>query len=593
MFSRLPTASLRLSELLAAPFEFCIPPYQRQYAWDVENAAQLVEDICDAGGIPDETTAESDYFLGAILLLENGAPATPAAGTRKFEIVDGQQRLTTLTIFAAGLRDMDPETEHATQLDKMIRSTSQAHSDDPASGMRLFLRSAEHDVMSRYVQQPGACHIAPVDTLVLSKSQKALIDVRDRIMQELQRLSAEQRTALAAYLSHDCHVVAMQTHDLDRAHRMFSIINDRGSPLKINDILKAEILRGIPAGERDGAVEKWDEAETELGDSFPEFFSHVRATHGYSGKGKIIAGVRNVVRDVGGPKAFMVSEFEPLSRAYRQIRDVSGTDAGFDDAVRRHLKRLARQKSGEWVPAALLVLRDYKSDPERASRVLAEIDCFINKLRLLCLGTGKRQRRFAHVVRSIMEGREGDNGAFALSREENRALAHNLKDLHQRNLFGCKLALLRINDELQPDAIGLLPGAVSVEHVLPQRPKGTSVWREWFPDPDVRQACTTSLGNLVLVSPKQNERARNLDFVKKQEIYRSPDSPYGVLEITREAVESDKWDRETIKRREAWVQAELARLWHIELPGSSGMPRLSEGEPDAKKVARRAGGSGS
>ena len=64
------------------------------------------------------------------------------------------------------------------------------------------------------------------------------------------------------------------------------------------------------------------------------------------------------------------------------------------------------------------------------------------------------------------------------------------------------------------------PKDYSVEHVLPQRPGATSEWRRWFADAEEREICTESLGNLVAVTQKQNDRARNQEFSRKREIYR-------------------------------------------------------------------------
>ena len=107
MPARLPVASLCLAELLADPHRLSVPAYQRPYSWTRREADQLLEDVLAAAGVESAVAAEPDYFLGTVLLLDAEPADTPAEGggqLRLLDIVDGQQRLVTLTILASVLR---------------------------------------------------------------------------------------------------------------------------------------------------------------------------------------------------------------------------------------------------------------------------------------------------------------------------------------------------------------------------------------------------------------------------------------------------------------------------------------------------------
>ncbi len=573
MFSRLPTASLRLSELFDAPFVFSIPPYQRSYAWSVTEALRLLEDVCAACGIDDENTAEAEYFLGAILLLESAGEKNQAHDhSRYYEIVDGQQRLVTLTILCAALRDLDPDrsSKDAMALDRMIRTGLNATDDDGSAnpdGLRLRLRGKEREFLRRHIQVPGATRIVPVDPDAMTHGETALLAARDRIIAELADLDGEQRRRLAQYLRANCHFVVILTEDLDRAHRMFTVLNDRGRPLQRNDILKAEVLHGISAARSDAIVNQWDAAECAIGEHFEDFFSHLRLAHGQN-KQQVIAGVRAVIHASGSPDGFVENEFTPLAAAFQTILHAKSQPHTIDAVVRRHLLSLNRLNGSDWVPAAMLVIRDHEKYPKRTRELIAEIDRFANLLRLLCVGAGKRQRRFSRIVEALRHGDayEGRMAAFAFTREEMRTIVHNLKDLYARNMQACKLVLLRINDEMQSGAETLEPSGYSIEHVLPQRPQKNGQWFEWFADADERQQCTSSLGNLVLVTPAQNDRARNREFAAKQEVYRTPDGPNGILAITAAANEADRWDAAYVRAREEQLLQVLARVWRLDIP---------------------------
>jgi hypothetical protein len=214
----------------------------------------------------------------------------------------------------------------------------------------------------------------------------------------------------------------------------------------------------------------------------------------------------------------------------------------------------------------MLALRAYDEDPQRGVMLLKEIDRLAHLLRLLCYGTNKRKRRFADVVDLIKSGApiRTSEPPFRLSREEIRNVGYHLRSPYKRDQHVCKLLLLRLSDELTRSTTLLNPSDYSVEHVLPQRPAATSEWRRWFPDGEEREICTESLGNLVVVTQKQNDRARNQEFARKREVYRGGDDT-PVLPVTRDAVEASVWRASEIHAREAKLLGLVRDIWGVEV----------------------------
>jgi hypothetical protein len=126
---------------------------------------------------------------------------------------------------------------------------------------------------------------------------------------------------------------------------------------------------------------------------------------------------------------------------------------------------------------------------------------------------------------------------------------------------------LRLNDEIARNTTVLDPGDYSVEHVLPQRPAANSEWRRWLPDSEERETCTESLGNLVAVTPRQNDRARNQDFARKREIYRGMVDECPVLAITRDVVDANIWGAREIRVRETQLLSIIREIWGIDVVG--------------------------
>jgi hypothetical protein len=572
MFSGLPTASLTVTDLFSFPFHYSVPSYQRPYSWTTEEAGQLLEDILGAAGLFGPDAAEPDYFLGAILLLDSAGGDLPKPRDREarlFEIVDGQQRLVTLAVMAAVLRDLDAERRwwgSRSRLDQLIAADSAATKQRGAR-FRIELRTREQNLLENHVQVRGSCKTAPVleDP---SESEENLFAVREHFMRALSALEEADRRRLADYLCGQCHFVVVLTRDIDRAHRLFTVLNERGRALQRNDILKAELLKSVAPERVAEALDQWECGSDLLGKNFETFFSHLFNIYG-TGEKKIIAGIRRTVQETGGPERFLKEVFTPLAQAYHCVRCADDVDLNIDAEARRYLVYLGRLAEGDWAPAAMLALQNYGDDPERSNLLLKEIDRLAHLLRLLCAGTSKRARRFAHVMDLIKSKAPivPGEGPFHITRDEVRNIAYHLRTFYKRDQPVCKLLLLRLNDELARSVTLLQPSDYSIEHVLPLRPGAKSEWRRWFPDAEEREACTESLGNLVVVTKAQNEKARNKEFARKREIYRGfDDAP--VLPITRDAVEVAAWRASEIRAREARLLELIRDTWNIDLPGT-------------------------
>ena len=91
----------------------------------------------------------------------------------------------------------------------------------------------------------GATSLAPVSDN-LSPQEAQILEVREHLHEALRDFDAAQRRRLADFLLDQCHVVLVSTTGIDRAHRMFTVLNATGKPLARNDILKADLLGSVP-----------------------------------------------------------------------------------------------------------------------------------------------------------------------------------------------------------------------------------------------------------------------------------------------------------------------------------------------------------
>lgn len=586
MFPGIFTAPLRIIELFSDPFRYSVPPYQRRYSWTVKEAGQLLDDILVALG-EEEQPVDPDYFLGAILLTDAGGQADWRRGRPRspqtLAIVDGQQRLITLTILLAVLRDL--ATEDGTGGSSGLEGLIITEGSSPRShAYRLQLRGADNDFLVAHVLKPGATSTSPASGEI-GPSMEAILEVREHFRAELQALSPAERGRLTGFLLQQCHAVVIVTNDIDHGHRMFSVLNDRGRPLARKDIIKAEVLGSVSPERTESMLAAWAAAELRLGDEFDAFFSHLRVIEG-KGRLPIIAGIRAVREQAGGSEAFMANVLTPYSEAFELICRASHHGAPQSAEIARRLRYLNWLGSSEWVPSTMKWLSLHSDAPAEMLRFLELIEPFAYALRLLCIGVGKRTTRFSGVLSAIEDGTlfDPDRSPCMLTRDEERHITYNLRNLHERHPQTCKLVLLRLNDEIVGTPQNFDPADWTVEHVLPQSPGRNGQWRNWFPDNDERELLTQSLGNLVLVRRTQNDKASNQDFNRKKAIYfRHAQSEMPA--ITREIEAAETWTPAHIRERERRFLDILARIWRLDL---SAM-QTRNGEVGFLRRRRRAG----
>ena len=561
--------------------------YQRPYSWGRDEAGQLLEDVLDAAGLDGQDEPESDYFLGTVLLMDTSGLNTRLSSKlppREFDIVDGQQRLVTMMTLFAVLRDLEnnargPLTKRVAALITAQQGTRFFRTER----FRLHLSTRDRDFFENYVLKPGGTLKAPQKD-GQSGQDAALLQVRNHFLTELEGMPEALRLRLGTYLADNCHLVAILSNDIDRAHRMFIVLNERGKKLRRNDILKADLLSRIALEKLEWAEQSWDKASEKLGENFEDFFTHVRAIHGYK-KPQIISGVRFAIKEHGGAEPFLTKVFLPLAASYSLIKDESDR---LPQNLARPLLYLNRLPPGsDWAPAAMLALSDWQSNPEYAAFLLNEIDRLAHLIRLLCLGSGKRVRKFADIVSALRQGTPvtAESEIFQLSREETRNIAYHLRDLHRRNPKICKLLLLRLSDEMGGTTPVPRPDDYTIEHVLPQRPSPTSEWRRWFPSSDDRSHCTESIGNLVLISDKQNDKARNASFAAKKDVYLKADPKTPLLATTRDVLQCSEWHRFEIEAREERMIERIEKIWRIDLSSLRSSGRDANAQPPEEATA--------
>ncbi|MYB34793.1 MAG: DUF262 domain-containing protein, partial [Gammaproteobacteria bacterium] len=138
----------KIMEVFSSSYTFTIPVYQRPYAWETDEVEDLLTDLMDAQKNPDNF-----YFLGSIVLVKKD-------GDSNSQVVDGQQRLTTLTIIFSVIRDLTDDESKKTQREKYVKQTANKDEGLPET-LRLQLRQKDQRFFAQYIQNLGATDRPP------------------------------------------------------------------------------------------------------------------------------------------------------------------------------------------------------------------------------------------------------------------------------------------------------------------------------------------------------------------------------------------------------------------------------------------------
>ena len=565
----LESKSFAIEDLFAPPFLFASPAFQRPFAWTVDNAERLLNDLQTAAS----TSPDDVYFIGAILLMQLPLPGdTPqpllaasafSGPERIFEIVDGLQRIVTLTILLAALRDLVHQAAPSSLLSNRLQRALVAAG---KRNTRILLRGGDGTLLDHATAEVGACLVPPLAS-VQSDAQERLLTIRDFYVRQLKALELADLEALALFVLENCTLVAIVTSTIDRAYQMFTTLNDAGKPLTRNDILKAELIGAMPVADRARATELWDRIADRLGENFEQLFSFV-STEGGRGSLPILEAIR--AQAASHPKGASGFVFDTLLPAGNIIDAIltgghTGSPRSADiNATLRHLNWLPGQ---EWVAPLLAFWKRHPNEPEALLAFVKALDRFAYGVRMLSLGNSKRLQRMAAVTSEVAAGAplRGPWLSLQFNRDELRNINFGLRDLHGRSPHVCRLVLQRLEEQLsgKPWLQHVTPA--TVEHILPLKVPSQSGWKTEFPDADARTRLAACLGNLTLVNKKANEEASNHDFNRKHAIYFAPNAA-PITQLTAELRAAKSWTASDIEARLERMVSGFNQIWRFDRP---------------------------
>jgi hypothetical protein len=540
-----------LSGIFAQGERLCMPPYQRSYSWGEREALDLLGDLAEA------TDSDIPHFIGAVVLV-NGAESGMV------EIVDGQQRLTTLTILLAVLRDLETDKDRSAALHAMIADEDRPMLGEGAS-WRLTLNYMDGAFFRDTIQRPGATRTLENEPGE-SDSQQRMVGNAKAMLKELKQVSDERRRALTDTVVNGCALVRVVVNDKDQGFKVFRVLNTRGKEPDAHDIIKTELFQKakFSVKEANAYAERWAEHEAVLGGgAFDDLLRQIRAIHDRSPKGDLVAGFQKAVLSKIEPRKFLDDILPNYVAAYRQITTAKVDDGPHAKLVSDKLNQLRALEQQSWRAPALKFLVERGLDSPLAPEFFTRLERLGYMIQLIIHDKDQRNKRFNKVSDAIANERTlmAKNGPFAISKDEARKVRERL--LGRFATFGQRRAMaLRLNAALDGGFTIPPESDATVEHVLPRNVQEDSHWMITWPDPAKRREQCDTLGNFVLLTNKVNQKADRLDYRAKKEVYFNGGGGADFA-LTRDLVEQDAWTPEVVRKRTEGLAEILNAEWDL------------------------------
>ncbi len=572
MGKQISAAEHSLAEIFSSKFEYNIPPYQRPYAWKEEQASELFDDLYSF--YKDE--ASEGYFLGSIVLIkEENEP--------KSDVIDGQQRLTTLTMLLACLAhhvgkiaDNRDDYKYQKELEEYILEPGK-ETQGIESKPRLNIRERDKDFFEIHIHS-----LTSDDTLAedseqsKNESQKLIIINRNYFLKRIKEvlsngadtLDMSTLKAFVKFLMTRCFLVAVSTPNEKSASRIFSVMNDRGLPLQATDIIKAEVIGNLDS--HNPLNQSWEEMEAVLGrEGFNDLFTYVRMIYAKEKPRKELQEEfqYHVLRNINNnPDKLIKKILEPHCDALSIIRGHCYESTSNAEDVNYYLKWLSKINNSDWIPPAIQFLSQKKNDSEYVLNFFQKLERLSAYLYICSKNVNVRIERYAEVIEEMESEHSLQNPPKSLEladyekQEMIEALSSNIYELssQKRNYIILQLDSL-ISDGGATYKIGIL----TIEHVLPQMVREDSEWATLWPDEDQRINWLHKLGNILPLNKRKNSAAQNYDFERKKTVYFSGTEHANSYALTNQVILEEEWTPEVVERRQEKLIKILTDNWKL------------------------------
>lgn len=570
-----------LSKIFSAEFEYHIPGYQRPYAWTDVQAGALFDDLYDFF----ETEKSDNYFLGSIVLIKKETE-------RYADVIDGQQRLTTLTILFAVMADAFRSSDYKETCKNYLQDKGNILEGIKAQP-RVFLREKDQPFFHDYIQNVRLDDLLKMDAATMKTEAQLHIWQNCAVLREKFRNAFsddEEIIAFTQFLLNRCFLVAVSTPAQESAFRVFSVMNSRGLDLLPTDIIKSKMIGALPEDEQEKYTEIWEELENSTGrEGFNEVFTHTRTIFAKERpKKNLLDEFTEYVLSKVTPKDLINTYLTPYTNAYIQLKNNAFSATRNAEEINEKLQWLNKTNNYDWMPPAIKFFAEHQNDSDYIVWFVTKLERLASYLLVTARDVNYRMDRYKWVLVE-MESRPNSSIADPLKSieltkwEKERFMNALSGEIYTMPSQRRNYILQRLDSFVSDSGAAYNAKVFTVEHVLPQNPSKDSEWLQIWPDDSERRKWLNRIANLVPLTRQRNSSAQNYDFATKKKKYFQSQNGTSSYVLTTQVLSIDSWTPEVVEARQKTLEDVFRKNWELDTP------QQGETEKPIFKVAGRGG----
>ncbi|NLE04835.1 MAG: DUF262 domain-containing protein [Crenarchaeota archaeon] len=556
-----------IEDALFQNYVYKIPRYQRPYAWTEDEVSEFWNDLQEENG---------PMFIGSFIF-NRGTLETEGY----LEVVDGQQRILTITILFAVIRDLAKGIDAGLANYYHTRRIV-VEGDYQKWTPRIVCGDSTNPFFSKYIQSTNENILEAVTS---SDEEKLIknnyIFFKDKISNELKNFeSAEKRIEYIKNLVKrigDIIVIYIKIAREEDAYEIFETTNARGVDLNVADLLKNWIFKNKRIENfRDLAKEVWQDIENNVQGDMRRFLRYQWVSrHPFVTERKLYKSIKNTIIDWDK----YLNDLWSSSDTYNMLihpSEEQWMSSEYKHQARLYKSVLALRLMGisQCYVFLMSILDNYQKLKTDPVKVFESIEKFSFQYSVVAKQPGNKVEKiyssYALKLHQIVNEDLTDESTPVKVHQLFQQLENDLKsNLPPRDLFLkgfdgikykttdqgrllVKYVLSEINNYWQPtNEFKIDYNNVNIEHIIPQNPD-----KSWGLSKTEIKGYVNNLGNLTLLDKTLNSKAGNKSFIQKIDLLRDSQLPITKKLIAEFDAGDKEWNEEKVLQR----QTELAKL---------------------------------
>ncbi|MCK6478821.1 MAG: DUF262 domain-containing HNH endonuclease family protein [Planctomycetes bacterium] len=569
---------------------YIVPDYQREYVWGTEEVEQLLGDIRDEYSLPHDPVQAPEYFIGSIVVCPSPAGA--------FEVIDGQQRLTTLFLSLCAIRDHIRELGQTPQrtLESQICDWSTDSSGKERERFKVVLQYADSEHVLERIARSEEEPAGSPGTRSIANIRVAYETSRAFLRREFKD-DPDAVRRFYAYLINSVKLIRIVAEDVAKALKIFETINDRGVGLDAMDLLKNLLFMKANREDFDALKGTWKALQDTLFGirekplRFLRYFIFSNYDVALLREDEIYSWFSKHEKECGYALRPLEFGTELLEAARAYSRFFQGEDRSGKKSPRLENMQLLGGKSAR--QHLILLLAGRHMEDSLFERLCHEVESLFFCYVITREPTRDFERNFASWAKELRKVRTAPELDRFIGEKFHKAKADlsgrfddamKRMDAESLQQYRLRYLLAKLTQSVEVSAYGenegtrwlanYVGGGYEIEHIYPRNPN-EAARREFGPSKSPLLA--ERLGNLVLVEKSINSSLGNRPYSEKRTVY-----PRSKLLLTRTLAERHvvgkdtridsavaglptyaEWNEANVDARQLFLTRMARRVWAV------------------------------